>query len=380
MKRFTQRLLIGIVAFSTVSHAWSLNWDFKVDGLYYAKNNVTDSEADAEVRVVNPDARQGGYQFPTTDGVLEIPSSVSYAGVTYGVTRVVGITYQNALKRLALPKTVREVHHIYECQSLEEVDFGGATWIGAVNNLPSLRKMMIRTDTPVEVQLGALSELGIERCELASDLALEEMSFSYWDELSYLDLSKATFTGGNVFNVFPNLVTLLLPEVFNHSVVRDSFNWLPSLETLTLPKDVPENFTLIDCLKDCGKLKEIYCLSDVPISIKEDYDTYTNIGTTKIDSESCRVYVPLGSLNAYKEHPSWSMFKSIAECDFSSIEEINGNNAPLVIKVTADAIQIDGDENFSVYDLSGRVCNATGLTPGIYIVKTSTGQSVKVKL
>lgn len=381
MRQITRRFLAGIIlALMTGGSAWGIDWDFEVGGLYFSSSHFTNPENDDEIALVNPDDNPGRYQFPVNEGILVIPSEVLHDGKTYRVTCVAGISHQKSLKKLVLPATVKKVSHIYECPLLESIDFGGATWIGAVDNLPALRETVLQSGTTIKVQPGTFSEVGLESCVLNSNLDLGDMSFSYCDNLSYLNLSNAVFTGENVFNSFPKLTTLIMPETFTQTTLRDCFNWLPTLESVTLPKHIPEDFALIDCLKDCGQLLEIYCLSTTPISIKNASYAYANVGTTKIDTQSCIVYVPSGCAEAYRTHPSWNMFKNITEYDYASAEVINATKEQTVVYATGDTIYIEGDNSFYVYDLTGKVCPSAGLSPGIYIVKTSVGKTFKVKL
>ena len=72
--RILQALLI--VAFSLVSTNAFAYYDFKVDGIYYSMNG------DGTVAVVQ------GVSSRDYNGDIVIPSSVTYSGITFPVTRI----------------------------------------------------------------------------------------------------------------------------------------------------------------------------------------------------------------------------------------------------------------------------------------------------
>lgn len=120
-------------------------------------------------------------------------------------------------------------------------------------------------------------------------------------------------------------------------------------------------------------------------SEEDEYDSpeaiyeYANIGTDKVDAETCVVYVPQGCVEAYRAHPSWGVFKNIVEYDFASDAGIKMDvDTGVSVSVNDGAIQVVPDCDFEVYDIAGKRCAASGLPSGVYVVKTSSGAVVKV--
>jgi hypothetical protein len=80
------------------------------------------------------------------------------------------------------------------------------------------------------------------------------------------------------------------------------------LESVTLGpsiKEIGEKAFL-----NCVSLKEVHCLSPVPpkVSDSEIYPVFQDV-----DKSKCVIYVPKGSLRAYKSAAVWSTFAHIEE-------------------------------------------------------------------
>ena len=99
-----------------------------------------------------------------------------------------------------------------------------------------------------------------------------------------------------------------------------------------------------DAFYNCAGLKSIYCMKEVPASIRsnnfsdEQYETIT-------------LYVPTGSLEKYKTADIWKNFKNFVEFDATNIDDIVEG-------------ELNGGENV-YYDLNGR--EVENPTHGIYI-------------
>ncbi len=60
--------------------------------------------------------------------------------------------------------------------------------------------------------------------------------------------------------------------------------------------------------KNCAKIKTIYSKSVMPPNIQQTF--------SDVDKKKCVVYVPMGSINLYKENKGWAIFPDIREMDF----------------------------------------------------------------
>lgn len=397
---------------------------FEVDGFHFSSDWDADS-ALGEIMIENPDMQsyngESGYRFPLENGCLRIPHIVDYEGVTYTVVKVQGIVNQPEVVSVIVPNTVRSVFGIYGCPKLEVIDFGEASAISNVNDLPVLKEMIIASDVVLNIRMSDLTYLGIKEFK-APRFVLDRFSFCHWPELEDLDLSAMNGIGMGVLNDFPKITTLVMPTMLggddDKCVGFESLNGLPELKHLTMPEYILEGCFMSDCMTDCGNLEAIYCPSTVPMDIKllankdeiiwpatnapdlsyglsadrissssegempdswEAIYEYANIGTDKVDVERCVVYVPQGCLEAYRTHPSWEVFKNIVEYDFASNAMIKRDvDVGVTVSVNDGAIHIVPDCDFEVYDIAGKRCASTGLSSGIYVVKTSSGGVVKV--
>lgn len=392
---------------------------FEVDGFHFSSDWDVDP-ALGEIMVENPDKTLSGgestYQFPLENGSLVLPSVVDYEGVAYTVVKVSGIVRQTELISVVVPSTVRVVDGICVCPKLEKIDLGEALSIGDVRDLPVLKEVVFPSDVVINVSMSDLVNVGIKEFQ-APRLVLDRFSFCHWPLLEDLDLSAMDGIGTEVLNDFPRITRLVMPTTLGESEVKcvafDSMNGLPELKSLTMPEYVQEGCYIAECLTDCGNLEVIYCPSSVPIDIKvltnrdeliwpaagapassrdafhsrtssEDnggpvaiYE-YTNIGREKVDTENCMVYVPQGCVEAYRSHPSWGVFKNIMEYDFASNAVIKTGMDDVAVSVEGDAIRVLPDCGFEVYDIAGKRCATSGLSSGIYVVKTSLGTVAKV--
>lgn len=377
--------------------------DFIVDGIYYKMSDDRET-----VSVVNPDP--GKYQFPLVDGVLTIPSHITYEDIDYEVTGITNVTGQKDMAKLICPATCSFVSTISDCPQLQSIDLGGTTSAKDIGYLVSLKELNAQMDEPLFIE--RFSGLAIEEF-VTPRLVFERLSFRDWDELRYLDLSLTEHFGPQVLYNFPKLETLILPRHVTYHIAYCLYN-LPSLQSLTMPQVIDEGVAIIDALNDCSNLTTIYCPSAIPPEVKtltnpEDFEwpaaygntptatpladnpgegndrpeekyAYVNVGGENLDTDGCTVYVPQGCVEVYKAHHSWSMFKNIREYDFSSREVItaDGSDVKPTVRVVDGSIVVDGNDGFAVYDNMGRIARHDNLTAGVYVVKPDGGDAVKV--
>ena len=77
------------------------------------------------------------------------------------------------------------------------------------------------------------------------------------------------------------------------------------LESITISSKV--DTIEVGTFKDCPSLKEVHCKNTVPpVVMKAAFG-----GSTKV--KECTLYIPKGTLEAYKETTEWKDFKEILE-------------------------------------------------------------------
>ena len=107
-------------------------------------------------------------------------------------------------------------------------------------------------------------------------------------------------------------------------------------------------------------MKSITVNIDTPLDLSSDDSVFDGV-----NKETCILYVPAGSVDAYKQAAVWKEFKKIYPIGGTDI----------------NSIMISNGKPFDVYNLQGRKVKAnttsfSGLPSGVYIVN---GKKIMVK-
>ena len=200
-----------------------------------------------------------------------------------------------------------------DCPSLERVLIGP--------NVEIIPDSIFRYCKPLlKVDMGAnVKEIG-------------EDAFYQCSSLTSIELPDGLTTiGGRALSGCTGITEIQLPKSIK-SIGPSAFDAVPITE-IVLPAGL-ENFADIDVVsafKNCTKLTKVVSY------IKQPYE----ISLYAFEDETFRngwLYVPVGTLSLYKSTQYWSKFKNIVEMDDNT--GISG-------------IQIDGNTNVSIYNLSG---------------------------
>ena len=154
-----------------------------------------------------------------------------------------------------------------------------------------------------------------------------------------------------------------IPSTINHEgenytvtgIGAGAFNDNTALIQIT----IPETVIYIDCgaFTGCRNLAVIIVYAEQPISFRLALTRAGDYGVFEgVDKEKCVLYVPDGSVNAYKGAEGWSEFKQIQPITALGINGL-----------------CQDDRTFDVYNLQGRKVlddakNLDGLPKGVYIV------------
>lgn len=227
-------------------------------------------------------------------------------------------------------------------------------------------------------------------------------AFCHSRSLTSLTIPNAvTYIGRYAFCDCSSLTSLTIPE----SVTYIQDNLLEeccSLTSFTIPNSVtsigfeaflncsglisvtiPNSVTSITqkAFYGCDNLKAVYSQMEVPVKCDP-------IFPDKAYDEAI-LYIPTGTITAYREVEPWKNFKNINEIDFSGIDGVaTDDDGSLHISVNNGTLTIYGagsNESISVYDMQGRIFyNGTShtidkLSPGLYIVKAGS-RTVKISI
>lgn len=163
-----------------------------------------------------------------------------------------------------------------------------------------------------------------------------------------------------------------------------AFGYYADLKSVTIPKSIK---TIgYGAFIGCKSLKEIRCLSVVPIALEKSADSWRSVDNPNlgaaytpledVDFETCKLYVPIGSLQAYREAEGWKEFKNIEEDESIPTD---------VVKLAAKSYtRYYGDNNptFGYEVVKGKItsgtptitCEATNTSPvGTYDIVIQKG-------
>lgn len=285
-------------------------------------------------------------------GAITIPETVEIDGYTYSVTSIGSDAFYNCsgLTSVTIPNSVTSIgfNAFFECHSLTSI-------IVEKNNkcYVSVNGVLFNYDKTVIIYYPAGKK-----------------------ESTYVIPNSVTIIGVNAFYACSGLTSVSIPNSVT-SIGESAFSHCNRLTSVTIPNSVstigrraffscmgltsvtfPNSVTSIGywAFAYCDGLNDVYCYANqVPNTDENAFDSYSLGDAT--------LYVPAGTVNAYKNTAPWSSFGSIVameEEDPSGIERINEGGS-----TTSYA---------PVYNLSGQRVNRG--TKGVYI---KNGKKVLVK-
>ena len=299
--------------------------DFEVDGICY---NIL-SEDDKTVEVTeNPNDYAGD---------VVIPGEVTYDGSTYSVTTIGDVAF-------------------VECRNLTSVSMPSVTTIG--------NSAFERCSALTSVEMPSVTTIG-------------GYVFYECSSLTSISMPSVTTIGGYAFYNCNALTSVSMPSAT--TIGSGAFYYCFALTSI----DIPASVSMIDdyAFAICSSLTSVYCHWEDPLECDPNfYETVL---------ENAILYVPKGTIDAYRSVSPWSGFINIVERDYSGIADATAPE--VVIKVIDGAISIEGGDGTAsapvveVYSAGGGcVYRGTdssigGLGHGVYVVKVG-GTVQKVAL
>ncbi len=346
-----------------------LAFDFESDGIYYNING------DNVAVTRNNDARYAGD--------VVIPSSVTFDNKTYQVTEVADYTfsYSYELTSVTLPEGVTKIGNFAFMYSdaLTSVTIPASiTQIGsdAFDQCNELSNVYITDLTKwLEIDFESFCSNPIypytygAKLFLNGDLLttieipngiteIKQYAFNGYESMSSLTIPNSVTTiGYAAFQLCSGLTSITIPESVT-SIGAIAFLFCDNLTNVTLPSNIttiesgvfcgcglttitiPEQVTKIDtsAFQWCDKLASINTLNSNPPLI--DLTTFDGV-----DKETCILYVPYGSKDAYQSAQHWNEFVNIIETDFASIADVETDNNNKVEYYNLQGIRIKNPEN-----------------------------------
>lgn len=208
------------------------------------------------------------------------------------------------------------------------------------------------TSISIPTEVTSIGYAAFNNCPLLSAVILPDSLISF-GELAFVwckGLLSMTIPTGvksipkGLFASCTGLTTINLPESLT-AIDESAFQSCSSLVTITLPHHV--NSVSDWCFWDCTGLRAIYCNAMTP-------PVATSKSFLNVLKDSCRLFIPTGSMNLYKQAAGWSAFLNM--------EEPSGWGKPvkavteLRIVANGSHVQIKGieiGEFISVYSILG---------------------------
>lgn len=192
------------------------------------------------------------------------------------------------LKEVILPNTITEIaHSAFEClmRMTKFVVPEGVTTIGeqAFNTCYNFESIVL----PESVE--TIGSRAFDDCDKMKEITIP---------------SKVTELSNELLVRCNLLEKVNLPDGIT-TIGNGTFGYCPNLKTI----EIPQNVTKMgyDVFAQCTALKEIHCKATTPpVAQNGDVSIFRNF--TKSE---CTLYVPTGSLNAYKNSTEWKGFKNI---------------------------------------------------------------------
>ena len=379
--------------------------DFEVDGIYY---NIL-SEDDKTVEVTGSPY---GYS-----GDVVIPAEVTYDGSTYSVTTIGkdAFNYCEALTSVEMPAVTTIGEYAFGwCEALTSVEMPEVTTIGeyAFGWCEALTSVEMPAVTTIgEYAFGGCSALAYIHlpasctsvfsnpfiaCKSLREITVDENNPDYtsvdgilYDKnvetllacpgsKSFIDIpSSVTTIGEDAFGECSALTSVEMPAVTTIGV--GAFDGCSALTSV----DIPASVTMIGnyAFNDCDALTAVYCHWDEPLECEPKFEDEIFMNAT--------LYVPTGTVDAYRSVYPWSEFINIEEKDYSGIA--GTPQSEVTVKVIDGVITVEGGDGMAsapvveVYSAGGQCLyrgtdsSIGGLPRGVYVVKVD-GTVQKVAL
>ena len=202
---------------------------------------------------------------------------------------------------------------------------------------------------------------------MPSVTTIGDRAFSFCSALTSVSMPSVTTIGNWAFYACDALTSVSMPSV---TTIGDyAFNFCSSLTSI----DIPASVTTIGdfAFGSCSSLTSVYCHWEEPLECDPGFENTV--------LETATLYVPTGTIDAYRSVDPWRCFINIEEGNYSGIADTPGSG--LSVKVIDGAITVEGGDGtvsapvVEVYSAGG-VCVYRGtdsviggLTHGVYVVK-----------
>ena len=320
-----------------------------------------------------------GIEIPNTvsnigSGCFQNCSSLAYAIIGSGIKELPEYCFSrcSSLSEIAIPATVEKVWNnvFYGCTSLARVDIKDRQTelsLGYNSNYSSSDRKPLFSDCPLNsiyiggnISYGTSSYSGYSPFYRNTSLRAVKIT------------DQETEISENEFYGCTGLTTVELGDGIE-SIGNYAFSGCSALNSFLFGKSV----TTIgeEAFSDCTAMTQLWSRAEVP-------PVCGNQALDDINKWTCKLFVPEGSIEAYKAADQWKEFFF-----FGGVEDAMPENGGMHVATYRDCIEIIGADNavITVYNTNGQLVYSGTDTvinvpsKGIYIVRVSS-QTFKVVL
>ena len=329
---------------------------------------------------------QANGQGKTSLTTITIPSSVTSIGT--------GAFESSGLTSVTIPNSVTSILQgtFYGCSSLTTITIPssvtsiGDETFGYCSGLTSIHipSSVTSIGTDAFAYCSGLTTISIP----SSVTSISQSTFYGCSGLTSIDIpSSVTSIGDYVFVNCKDLTSITIPSSVT-SIGTDAFAYCSGLTSISIPSSVTSIRSV--AFGYCSGLTSIYTYATTPVDLSLSADVFTGVNTS-----TCILYVPSGSLNAYQGANQWKVFTHIVGMTNTGVSSEIINPIYLYPNPVTDGFFIkglNGNGTLALLDISGKMLltkqvsgneyvSLSTFSKGLYIVKiTSAEGTIERKL